>query len=62
MNVTMRPNGMPDVHLVSSGEYCGLVELDKQIRTLLTARRWLKSELEKQKAENLARDAKAAKK
>jgi len=44
MNVTLRPNGIPDVYLNSPGERCDLAELDKHIRALQTARRWLMAE------------------
>ena len=46
MNVTLRPNGVPDVYLNStSGEPCDLASLDRQIRALQIARKWLQQEL-----------------
>ena len=49
MNVTLRPNGPPDVYINEPGRACNLPDLDKQIRALLTARRWLKAEIEQNK-------------
>lgn len=51
MNVTLRPDGTPDVYIQqTAGQSLSLEQMDAQIRTLLTARRWLKKELDEKKA------------
>ncbi len=42
MNVTLRPDGHPDIYFDSKGH--DLKSLETHIRLLLTARRWLKRE------------------
>jgi hypothetical protein len=44
MNVTMRstaPPARPDIYISSTGEYLELDELDRLLRSLQAARRWL---------------------
>jgi hypothetical protein len=54
MNVTLRPDGLPDVYIQTSGHACDLDNLEKQIRTLLLAKTWLKKELALKKAASAA--------
>ena len=49
MNVTLRPNGVPDVYIQDSGRSCNLADLDKEIRALVAARKWLEKETENKK-------------
>lgn len=45
MDVTLRPRAS-DVYIQNLvGEACGLAELDRNIRTLQAARRWLQKEI-----------------
>lgn len=45
MNVMMRSDNILDVAIsATSLEYCGLEKLDRHIRTLQVARRWLVNE------------------
>lgn len=48
MGVTLRADSVPDVYVVDSGTGCTLEQLDKRIRALQAARRWLAEELRKQ--------------
>jgi hypothetical protein len=44
----LRSDDNPDVQIFigASGEACNIAKLDQHIRTLLTARRWMKKERE----------------
>lgn len=53
MKVTLRSDDQPDVTL-EANEACTLSRLDQHIRTLMTARRWLKKERELKRARELA--------
>lgn len=48
MNVTLRPDGYPDV--MFDGKSQDIESINKQIRALLVARRWLRAEMAKRNA------------
>ena len=51
MNVTLRPDGFePDVYVVDGGHECNLAKLDKYIRALQAARKWLVEEQKRRKS------------
>lgn len=50
MNVTLRPDGVPDVYVRSTdGDSCDLDKLDMYIRALQVARAWLIAEQNRRK-------------
>jgi predicted transcriptional regulator len=48
MHVMLRSDDNPDTQV--NGEICNLQQLDRHIRTLLAARRWLKAECQRLKS------------
>lgn len=55
MQVTLRPNGPPDIYIQETGRACSLTDIDREIRALLAARRWLKAEIDKTKSKEPAK-------
>ena len=56
MNVTMRTNSPPDIYIQSTGQACNLANLDRILRSLRTARRWLVEEQKRRQAGEPARE------